>query len=167
VRRSLAVVLAVVLLGAVGGGCRRGDEATPLHLDGRPRIPADEGIATALSRDRITLDGRRSYDVSPELRAFSTYTLALEPMIGRKGQYVQVGLQGDTMVWMAGVARPLDVDGERSVYYRGTFVGEERGRYAFEDGTTFAPGRGVKVPAKGRSVTVRIDARSHRIVAIS
>jgi hypothetical protein len=170
VRRAALVLLVLAL---AGGGALlvtrspwRDDGPAPLRLDGTPRLPDDEGVATSLSRRSITLDGTRTYEVSDQLRSFSTYTLALEPMIGRKGQYVQVGLDGDTMVWMAGVAQVLEVDGERSVYYTGRYVRTVEGRLVFRDGTTIAPGAGVKAPPPNRDVTVRIDAKTHRAVEI-
>lgn len=162
--RRLAVVTVALLVVVPGfGACSRARRPAPLRLDGSPRVPDDEGVATALSFDRITLDGKRTYKVSRDLRAFSTYTLALEPMLGRKGQYVQVGLDGDTMIWMAGVARILVEEGRPVVYYRGRFLRRVDRRLVFEDGTTFAVAPSVSAPAKPREVTVRIDARTHRV----
>jgi hypothetical protein len=166
-RRTAAVLLLVVLAAATAGACAGRSSERELHLDGRPRIPDDEGVATSLSADEITLDGKRTYEVSDELRSFSTYTLALEPMLGRKGQYVQVGLDGDTVVWMAGIAQVLDVRGDPSVYYTGRFARTIDGRFAFVDGTTFAPTKGLRAPARQRDVTVRIDARRHEAVEIT
>jgi hypothetical protein len=70
------------------------------------------------------------------------------------------------MVWMAGVAQVLDVGGERSVYYTGRYLRTVEGRFAFRDGTTIAPAKGVEAPAPNRDVTVRIDAKTHRAVEI-
>lgn len=151
--------MAPVLL---AGACARGgpDE---LRLDGSPRFPDDEGVATALTHSSITLDGARTYDVDPSLRAFSSASLELEPMLGRRGQYVQIGLDGDTMVWMAGVARVIEVEGARSAFHSGTVEGVEDGRLVFQDGTTFAMARGLDAPKPGARVTVRIDVADHRI----
>lgn len=164
-RRTVAVALVVV---AAMSGCAR-SPATPepaVRLDGTARVPDDEGIATSLSRERITLDGERTYRVSDELRSFSTYTRELEPMIGRRGQYVQIGLDDGEMVWMAGVARVLDIDGEPAVFYTGRFREAADGRFVFRDGTTFAPAKGVRAPGTRSDVTVRIDPRRHEIVEI-
>ena len=151
--------MAAVLL---AGACSRGG-ADELRLDGSARFPDDEGVATALTHSSITLDGDRTYAVSPSLRAFSSATLELEPMLGRRGQYVQIGIDGDTMVWMAGVARVIEVEGQRSAFHSGTVDGVEDGRLVFEDGTTLAIGRGVDAPKPGARVTVRIDVADHRI----
>lgn len=166
-RRLLAIVLAVGGF-AVGTSCSADSGSSPalVRLDGTARVPDDEGVATDLTRDRITLDGKRTYRVSDELRAFSTYTRELEPMLGRKGQYVQVGLDGDEMVWMAGVARVVEVDGAPAVFYTGRFREELEGRFVFADGTTFAPAKSVPTPGTRSEVTVRIDPRTRRIVEI-
>lgn len=165
VRRTLAVLLVVI---GFLPACTR--EATPepvVRLDGTARFPDDEGIATALSRESITLDGERTYRVSDELRSFSTYTRELEPMIGRKGQYVQIGVDDGAMVWMAGVARVLNIEGEPAVFYTGRFREAREGRFVFTDGTTFEPAKGVPKPGTRSEVTVRIDPRSHQIVEIT
>lgn len=161
-RRLLALALLALAPVVFTGACGR-DGPEELRLDGSARIPDDEGVATALTHSSITLDDERTYDVSPSLRAFSSATLELEPMLGRRGQYVQIGLDGDTMVWMAGVARVIDVDGQRSAYHSGTVGGVEDGRLVFEDGTTLALSRGVDAPKAGARVTVRIDVADHRI----
>lgn len=162
--RRLVALLALVIL---SGAC---DSRTPepvVRLDGTARFPDDEGIATALDRKRITLDGSRTYKVSPELRSFSTYTRELEPMIGRSGQYVQIGVVDGEMVWMAGVSRVIEVAGEPAVFYTGRFREVAKGRFVFTDGTTFAVARGLKRPGTENPVTARIDPETHRIVEIT
>lgn len=138
-----------------------------VRLDGSARFPDDEGIATSVDRRSITLDGARTYEVSDELRSFSTYTRELEAMVGRKGQYVQIGLDGRTMVWMAGVSRVIDVAGAPTVFYIGRFRRTSKGRFVFADGTTFAPSPGVAPPGTRSDVTVRIDPKTHRIIEIT
>lgn len=165
-RRVVAVLLLTVAAAVAVAGCSSSTDDT-LRLDGTARFPDDEGIATALDRNSITLDGERRYGVSDDLRSFSTYTRDIEPMIGRKGQYVQIGVRDGEMIWMAGVARVVDVDGEPAVFYTGRFREVERGRFVFTDGTTFAPGKGVDRPGNRSEVTVRIDPRTRRIVEIT
>ena len=116
-----------------------------VDLDGSPRYPSDEGVVTAISFERITLDGRRTYEVSRDLRAFSTVTRELEPMLSRRGQYVQVGLDGDTMVWMAGIAAVVPTT-PAAVYYVGRMVSVQDNRAVFSDGTVLrlAPGVGER-----------------------
>lgn len=163
--RRLAAVVALVILPLAA--CDSRTPAPVVRLDGTARFPDDEGIATALDRNSITLDGERRYKVSDELRSFSTYTRELEPMIGRRNQYVQIGVVGDEMVWMAGVSRVIKVRGEPAVFYTGRFREVARGRFVFTDGTTFAVAPGVARPGTRRSVTVRIDPETHRIVEIT
>jgi hypothetical protein len=167
VRRAIAVALLSCLL---AGACSTGSSSSSepvVRLDGTARFPDDEGIATELDRRSITLDGKRTYRVSDQLRSFSTYTRELEPMLGRKGQYVQIGVIDGVMVWMAGVSRVIDVEGEPAAFYTGRFRQAAKGRFVFTDGTTFAPAKGVRPPGTEAPVTVRIDPVSHRIVEIT
>lgn len=165
-RLAAALVLIIGLTSAVSCTTDNGADAV-VRLDGTARVPDDEGIATALDRNSITLDGKRTYKVSDDLRSFSTYTRELEPMIGRRGQYVQIGVDDDTMVWMGGVARIVEGDAGPSVFYTGRFREVMNGRFVFTDGTTFAPGPGVEPPPPTGNVTVRIDPATHRIVEIT
>ncbi|HUQ39457.1 MAG TPA: hypothetical protein VM030_04835 [Acidimicrobiales bacterium] len=154
--RPAAVLLAVALLfGGCGGG---GDDAPArLVLDGRPRYPDDQGVVTRVSRTSITLAGARTYRVSPKLQSFSTMDLSTQPLLQRKGQYVQVGLDGTTMVWIAGVAKVLPGTPPR-VFYVGTLKRlDGKGNAVFADGTVLRLGAGVTPsPPKG-SATVEID----------
>ncbi|HUP87545.1 MAG TPA: hypothetical protein VM143_17970 [Acidimicrobiales bacterium] len=165
--RRLLVLAGIVLVMVGAPGCSSRAREPVVRLDGSPRFPTDEGVATALDRNGITLDGKRTYRVSDQLRSFSTYTRELEPMITRRGQYVQVGVVDDEMVWMSGVARIIEVDDQPAVFYTGRFRETERGRFVFADGTTFAVGKGVDPPTTASMVTVRLDPRVHRIVEIT
>lgn len=173
--RRLAVVLAcVVCVAVVPGACGRGGGGEPVvRLDGSPRVPDDEGVATSLSHTSITLDGSRTYPVSERLVSFSTYTGAIEPMITRKGQYVQIGLDEEdgkkAMVWMAGIAQVL-ATAQPAVYYTGIYVRTIEGgkRAVFRDGTVIRLSPGVTVPDKaGTGVIVRIDPASHEAVEVT
>jgi hypothetical protein len=114
---------------------------------------------------RITLDGTRTYAVSPRLRAFSTYTRQLEPMLSREGQYVQVGLDGRTMVWMAGVAAVVPTT-PPTVYYIGRMVKVDRARRAaFADGTVLRLAPDVPTNER-RRVRARIDPARHLVVEL-
>ncbi|HVF32143.1 MAG TPA: hypothetical protein VM933_03800 [Acidimicrobiales bacterium] len=169
-RRLIALLTAAAALSASAACSQdpgpRAASGPPVRLDGSARIPDDEGVATALDRESITLDGERTYRVSDQLRSFSTYTRELEPMLGRRGQYVQIGVDDGSMVWMAGISRLVDVDGRPSAYYTGTFRGQERGRFVFEDGTTFAVVRRLEAPPEGSAVSARIDVGTRRIVEL-
>lgn len=170
--RIVAALACVVAFASLTAACNRGDDDEPVvRLDGSARVPDDEGVATSLSHASITLDGKRTYPVSKRLISFSTYTGAIEPMITRKGQYVQIGLEEEDgkkhMVWMAGIAQVLNTK-EPAVYYTGTFVRRQDGRAVFRDGTVIQLSPGVTVPEKeGTGVIVRIDPASHRAVEIT
>jgi nucleoid-associated protein YgaU len=150
----------VLTVSACGGGGGGGD----IKLDGSPRVPDDEGVATEVTRERITLDGDRTYDVSDRLRSFSTYTLKLEPMLNRKGQYVQVGLDGDTVVWMAGVAAVVQTAQGPSVFYVGDLEEIDDGRAVFADGTVLRTAEGVS--AEPGRVQARIDVPKRRVTEL-
>lgn len=160
-RRPAAVVLAIGLtLAGCGGGGH--DGPARIVLDGRPRFPDDQGVVTQVSRTRITLAGRRTYELSPRLQSFSTVDLSTQSVFQRKGQYVQLGLDGDTAVWVAGVAAVVPGTPPR-VFYIGTLQRlDGKGNAIFADGTVLRLGQGV-APAKavGR-VIVEIDPAAGR-----
>ena len=165
-RHLLAAVTAAFL--AVGCGFGGGGEEE-LRLDGSARYPDDQGIATELAFDSITLDGERTYDVSDRLAAFSTATATLEPMLRRRGQYVQIGLDGDTMVWMAGVAAVVRLPQGERVFYNGTLREvDDDGRLVFVDGTVWEVAKGVDRTAvePDARLQLEIDPSKHQVVVI-
>jgi hypothetical protein len=158
-RRVLATGLLLAL--ALALAACSGDADPALVLDGRVRVPDAEGVVDAVSHAQLTLDGRR-YRVSSKLQAFSTYTLEATPIAGRRDQYVQVGLDGDTVVWLAAfgaVVRPPG--GSDAVYYTGVFQRMDDGRAVFRDGSSVRLGRGVPVPERGTRVQLEIDPVRH------
>lgn len=159
--RLLAALVLAVGLAACGGG----DDAKPFALDGTPRHPDDEGIATSVTLEQVTLDGERTYKLSKSLRSFSTYTLKLEPVLGREGHYVQVGLDDGEVIWLAGIALPVaDADGDgTSVFYSGTLVERDGDTLIFEDGTVLSAAKDLPKLEPGK-VTVRIDPRQRLVV---
>ena len=170
-RRAAIAVVCVLATVVLGAGCRGGDDEPVVRLDGSARVPDDEGVATSLSHASITLDGRRTYPVSRRLISFSTYTGAIEPMINRKGQYVQIGLDEEdgkkVMVWMAGIAQVLQT-AEPAVYYTGIYTRRaDGGRAVFRDGTVIQLSPGVTVPKAGTGVIVRIDPATHKAVEVT
>ena len=148
--------LAVVALAA----CRGGGEPD-IKLDGTPRHPDDQGVATAISREEITLDGARSYKLSPRLRSFSTFTLETTSVFTRKGQYVQIGLDGKTVEWLAGFAAVIP-DPPR-VFYVGRLEEVNGRELVFADGTVLDALASVEIPAPGRRVQVEIDPDRHAV----
>jgi hypothetical protein len=163
-RRLGGVLLAAALLSSCGGGSESGD-----ILDGRPRFPDDEGVVTEISTASITLDGSRTYQVSDRLAAFSTYTRQLEPMLGRDGQYVQIGVDGDTMIWMAGIGSVVALD-PPSAFYIGALdeiVERDGDRHAvFVDGTALRLAQGVDADEGTGRLQARIDVSRHEVVEL-
>jgi hypothetical protein len=157
-------VTAVALLAACGGSDAK------LRLDGSPRVPDDEGVATVITRTRIQLDGKRSYGVDPKFVSFSTYDGQLEPMVIRRNQYVQLGVRGHTAIWMAGVAAVVPLPAP-SVYYIGRLKRVDGDRLIFWDGTVLTRRHGLAAPkpvrADGRRVEARLDPKTHRVVELT
>jgi hypothetical protein len=164
-RRRVAAVAAVLVVALAAGGCRHHADGG-LVLDGRPRYPDAEGVVVAVNTKRLTLDGGRSYAVSPDLRSFSTYTLRTTPLLGRRNQYVQIGLEGHTVVWLAGVGAVVRApDRPATVFYIGRLLRATGGRLIFRDGTVLRLAAGVRAPARGTQVRVEIDPDSHMVRA--
>jgi hypothetical protein len=162
-RPALAAVLVVVALVA---GCAGGDEAA-LRLDGSARVPDAEGVVQSVDHSHITLEGHR-YRLSGKLQAFSTYTLEAVPVIGRNKQYVQVGLDGDTVVWLAAFGAVVRAPGAPpTVYYTGILEDVDGGRAVFRDGSSVRLGTGVSVPERGTRVRVEIDPDRQRVRALT
>ena len=151
----------------LAGGCSRGDAGHRLVLDGRPRYPDAEGVVEQVSFERIALDGGRTYGVSKDLQSFSTYDLAAFPLLQRRGQYVQLGLDGKKAAWMAGIGvvvrRP---DAPPIVYYNGVVVRRDGDRLIFRDGTVLRLAAGVTVPATSGLVRAELDPALHTVRAV-
>ena len=155
--RAAAAVVVVVSVGFAGCG---GDDEPAVALDGSPRIPDAEGVVTEVSDEEIVLDGKHTYEVSDDLLAFSTYTLEAIPLAQRKGQYVQLGLDGETAEWLALIGEPL----EGKVYYTGELEEVDDDNLVFADGTVLALGDGVKPPADSGRMRVVIDPNKRVVV---
>ncbi len=146
----------------VVAGCSPGGEEDKFALDGSPRFPDAEGVVEEISLQRITLDGDRSYKVADDLASFSTYDLSVTPMLHRKGQYVHLGLDGDTAEWMAGIGVVVRAPGKAPVvYYNGYLLRVVDGRAVFRNGTVLRLGEGVKSPAPEGLLRAEIDPARH------
>jgi hypothetical protein len=161
VAASVIVAVLLALTGCNGGGKPR------LVLDGSPRLPDAEGVVEQVSLERITLDGGRSYAVSKELASFSTYDLAPVPMLHRQGQYVQLGLDGTKVAWMAGIGVVVQLPGTAPVvFYNGYLVRVEGERAVFRDGTVLRLERGVESPRPSGQLRAEIDPEAHAVRAL-
>jgi len=159
--------LSLLLIGGalILTGCSKGD-GHRLVLDGRPRIPDAEGVVEQISFERITLDGDRSYGVRKDLQSFSTYDLAAVPMLHRLGQYVQLGLDGKKVAWMAGIGVVVRSGAPPVVYYNGVLVRRDGRRVVFRDGTVLQLGAGVTLPVDHGLVRAEIDPALHTVRAL-
>jgi hypothetical protein len=160
------VVAALLLVVVLAGACAK-DEGPVVVLDGRARRPDAEGVVDQVSRSQLTLDGHR-YAVSAKLQAFSTYTLQAVPVLARRHQYVQVGLDGDTVEWLAAYGAVVRAPGaEPTVYYTGVFRRMEGGRAVFRDGSSLRLAGGIAVPRAGTRVRADIDPERHEVRALT
>jgi hypothetical protein len=157
--------LVVLLLAASLAGCSGGD-GDRLVLDGRPRHPDAEGVVTAVSLERLTLDGDRSWPLRRDLQSFSTYDLGAVPVLQRQGQYVQVGLRDKEVAWVAGIG--VVVAGQRPVvFYNGHLLRIDKGRAIFRDGTVLRLTDGLFIPRTMRGpIRAEIDPARHRVRAL-
>jgi hypothetical protein len=155
VRRGYAAALVVALL--LLTGCSRKDA---LVLDGSPRPPDVEGVVTHVNEREIQLDGGRRYDLSRQLRSFSTYTLETLPVLQTAGRYVQLGLDDGTVTWVATIGAVITT-AERVVAYTGELIDRDDDRLVFRDGTVLQLEHGVPVPSPPARVVVDLDPASH------
>jgi hypothetical protein len=160
-RRLLA--LAALLL--VGGACGAGATAPMVRLDGTPRPPSDQGVVSAVSRTSLTLDGRRTYRLTPKLQSFSTSTLTVVSVLQRKGQYVLVGARKGTVGWVASVAAVLPTR-PPAVYYEGRLQRVEGHQAVFRDGTVLVMAEGLPQQQPGPKL-VRLDPARHLVVELT
>jgi len=163
-RRLLcAAVLAVVVVAVPSCG---GGGPTPLVLDGSPRFPDDEGLVTDVDLDTVTLDAERTYDISDELRSFSALDLSTAPLLFSDGQYAQVGLHGDTVVWLGTVARPVGVD-PPVVYFTDAVAEVANGNLTFAGGLVLRLADDRDAPAAGTVVRAELDVEAGAVRALA
>ena len=156
------ILLAGALLLA---GCAKSDSHR-LVLDGRPRPPDAEGVVEKISFESVTLDGGRTFEVRKDLQSFSTYDLAAVPMLQRLGQYVQLGLDGKKVAWMAMIGGVVRGGATPVVYYNGVLVRIDGDRATFRDGTVLRLADGVTSPAETGFVRAELDPAVHRVRAL-
>lgn len=162
----MAAAVVLLVAGACGGD--DGEGAKTVALDGTPRIPDAEGVVTDVSRDRLVLDDGRELAIGDTLQSFSTYDGTTSPVLGRRGQYVQVGVDGDTLVWVAGIGVVVDGSPD-AVYYSGRLVDVDGVRLVFRDGTVLTAAKGLDGVDGliGSDVQAVIDPASHVVRELS
>jgi hypothetical protein len=170
---ALALLLVVVLLGGACGGGSSKSAATTRYvaLDGSARHPDAQGVVTKVARDFSTLDldGHR-YAVAKDLQSFATQDGSTLPLLQRVGSYVQVGLQGSKVVWLANIANVVRRAGQPDVvYYSGTVIRVSGATMVFRDGTVLPVASSLRLPPppkRGALVTVTIDPKQHEVVKV-
>jgi hypothetical protein len=164
--RRTALPLLIVAGALLFTGCAGSSNPHRVVLDGRPRFPDAEGVVEQISFEKVTLDGGRSYGVRKDLQSFSTYDLAAVPMLQRQGQYVQLGLDGRKVAWMAMVGEVVRGGAAPVVYYNGTLVRLDGDRAIFRDGTVLQLADGVTSPVGTGLVRAEVDPSLHRVRAL-
>lgn len=173
IRRGVAIAL--ILLSAAACSRGSGDEDAgpqstvappPNLLDGRPRVADDAGQATEITDRWITLDGERTYPLSTNVVAFSTYTAETGEPMRRTGQYVQVGVDSEVVVWIAGFGAVLEAGGQRITTFTGRVESTNDRQVVFSGGTVLTLGPEVEAPPVGAVVDVDIDVDANTVVAL-
>ncbi|MEY2398681.1 MAG: hypothetical protein QOJ00_1855 [Actinomycetota bacterium] len=157
----------VLVFGAsalVLAGCG-GSSSPAVKLDGSPRVPDVEGVVIAANAKTLTLDGGRHYKVSEHLVSFSTYNRRVVALKSAIGDYVQLGLKGDTVVWLGRIGVVMTDDAKhQTVAYQGVLTAVSGARMTFKDGTVLRLAPGLKAPADARGTTYAvIDAKAHNV----
>ena len=175
-RRRASAAAAVALLLAFAPACGDDDggstDTTPyVELDGSPRHPDEEGVLLEVADDfaTLTLDGDRTYDVAEDLQCFTTQDGATVPLLQRVGEYVQVGIEDDTVVWVASIADVVDGPESDVVYYVGEVVDLVDGALIFEDGTVLRVSAALDLPQppdERARITATIDPNEHVVIAV-
>ena len=161
--RRLSLLLLLIAAGLLGA-CRTENEPAPKEIFGSgPRIPDDQGIATGVDFERITLDDKRSYNISSEVQSFSTYDGTVTPLLHHKGRYVQLGLEKREVEWVAGIGI---LQADQTVFYNGTVEKVDRKTLTFEDGTVLKMTNVVQAPGVGQRIRARIAPAKQGIIEI-
>ena len=177
--RAVGALAAVVLV--LSAGCSGDDddaatasEVTFVAVDGSPRASDDAGVLTSLADDfaSLVLDGGTVYEVSPAVQSFASVDGSTQPLRGRVGQYVQVGLDDDTVVWVAGLGAVVRLDGQpEEVLYLGRITAVRGSTIELQDGTVLELADGVAVPGEASreqpiAATLTIDVASDQVVEV-
>lgn len=156
-RRVAAVASGLLALGALGacgddGPTLASDGNRFVALDGSARAADDQGVVTDIDPAfaNLTIDGERVYEIHPEVQSFASADGSTQPLRNRRGQYVHVGLDGDTVIWVAGIGAVIRVDGQpENVLYLGRVASYDGDEIVLEDGTVLAAAAELALPAVG------------------
>lgn len=167
-RRRLpsATLLVVATAIALVAGC--GDDEEPrLVLDGSPRFASTAGVLEAVEDRTIVMRDGRSFVATDDFRSFSTYTLAIEPVRNRIGEYVQLGTDGDEVRWLAGIGALLTEEPPMAVYTGRLVRVDKLRRAVFADGTVLQLADGIEPPTPGPAILqAQINVKSDKVTAL-
>ena len=156
--------MSLVLLAGCGGGAK----APEITLDGSPRRANAEGVVTDVSLERLTLDGRRTFEVDPKLRCFDAGTLKSVPLLGRLGTYVQAGVAGKKVSWISSYSAVVELpDRPRLAFHIGTVVTAKPGEIVFKDGSVLKVAPDVQLPPADVRARADIDVERHQVLAFA
>jgi hypothetical protein len=170
-RRAALVVLVACLSGVLlACGDDGGDDEPNVGLDGSPRPSDAQGRLVEVADDfsTLTLDGDRTYDVAEDLLAFAAIDGTIQPLLRWVGQYVQVGVEDGTVVWLGGISAVVELDGDAPVAYFTDVLVRAKGRQAtFRSGTVLTLAGGVDAPGDlPAPVVATIDVGEREVVAL-
>jgi hypothetical protein len=157
-RRVLPGLLALL---AALTGCSSAGGHGQLRLDGSPRVfdVAGDVRSVDVSARTLTLGSGRTLVLRRDLQVVSTYTGAAVPVANTPGHFVEVGLRGKDVAWIAVVS---SVVGNPPVAtYTGVFKRfTSHVDAVFSDGTVLRlASRPSRVPPAGATVQATINAR--------
>ncbi len=161
---AVRVVAVLITASVLVAACRRQGADHAVRLDGSPRLADEEGVVEAVSASRVTLSPARTYKLSDDVIAFSTYTRArIDPRTTR-GQYVQVGLRDRVVVWMSRVGGVVTAPNQRRlVPYDGHLLRMDGRRMVFRDGTVLRLGDGITPPPTPTDLLAEIDPEARAV----
>ena len=125
-------------------------------LDEGTRFPDAAGVVTEISAQSVQLDDGTTYTISPEVESFTSKEHLVTALLRwKEGWYVHIGLEDDSVVWIAGIGLARADSGQ--VNYPGVFERMERGHAVFADGTAFMADEGVEAPTEGSEAVAVVD----------
>lgn len=170
---SKRLLSAVVGLGMLVSACGGDDDSVAgpaVELDGTPRIADVEGRLVEVADDfsTLTLEGDRTYDIDDDLLAFAATDASVQPVLRLVDQYVQVGLDGDTAIWIGGISAVVDLPDTDPVSYFTDVLTEVEGPVAtFRSGTVLTLSDGVEAPSElPAAVVATIDVGAGEVTAL-
>lgn len=157
----IAAALLVVCLLTVACG----PEEPASILDEGARFPDAAGVVTDISAQSVQLDDGSTYAISPEVESFTSKEHLVTALLRWKdGWYVHIGLEGDSVIWIAGIGLARGDSGQ--VNYPGVFDRMERGHAIFADGTAFMADEGVEPLPEDSEALAIVDVQRDVIVEL-